>query len=242
MRRADTLAELGKYDEAIACVERAIAFYPHEAKCSVRLATLYRAQNRMGPAIEAMRRAIELDPGNAGVQQILLRTLIEAGRYDEAVRASRKLLKRSPKSILARDVLGVVYLHQGRLDQALAVTEELIHLTPTDPANHFKKGVLLQQKGEITAAMSAFKRSIELDDSGEISEDAHEAIAALDSYQLRQILTVAVEDPVFRAKLAIDVESALSERGYLLSPAGVSTLQQIDITDFAGDSSGRYYH
>lgn len=242
MRRANDLAERGKYEEAIASVEEAIALYPHEAKCSVRLANLYRAQNRMGPAIDAMRRAAELDPGNASVQQILLRTLVEAGRYDEAINTSQHLIKQSPKSILARDVLGMVYLHQGRLDQAVQVIDELIQLAPTDPANHFKRGVLLQQKGEITAAMNAFIRAFDMDPVGEVSDDAREAIAALDSYQLRQILTVVIEDPVFRAKLAIDVEAALNERGYLLSSSGIATLRQIDLNDISVDSSGRYYH
>lgn len=242
MRRASTLAQRGKYDEAIASVEEAIALYPHEAKCSVRLADLYRAQNRMGPAVDAMQRAVELDPGNADVQQILLRTLIELGRYDEAVDTSRRLLKQSPKNILARDVLSIVYLQQGRLDQALKVTDELIHLAPTDSANHFKKGVLLQQKGEIASAMAAFIRAFELDPDGEMSDDTREAIAALDSYQLRQILTVAVEDPVFRAKLTIDPEMALGERGFRLSAAGIATLRQIDVSDMSGDSAGRYYH
>ena len=221
MRRADSLAELGKYDEAIASVQEALAISPRNPRFNTRLAAFYRARTALGPAIDAMQRVVEHDPGNAGMQQLLLRTLIEVGRYEEAIDTSHRLLKRSPKSILARDVLGVVYLQQGRLDQALKVTDELIQLAPTDSAHHFKKAVLLQQKGEIAAAMNGFLRSLELDPTGEMSEDAREAIAALDSYQLRQLLTVAVEDAVFRAKLAIDTESALQERGYRLSPSGL---------------------
>jgi tetratricopeptide (TPR) repeat protein len=242
MKRADSLAELGRYDEAIASVEEALAISPSNPRFNMRLAMFYRAQNRVGLAIDAMQRVVERDPGNAGVQQILLRTLIETGRYDEAIDTSHRLLKQSPRSILARDVLGIVYLHQGRLDQALKVTDELIQLAPTDSTNHFKKAVLLQQKGEIAAAMNEFLRSLDLDPYGEMSDDAWEAIAALDSYQLRQLLTVAVEDAVFRAKLAIDAESALTERGYRLSPSGIATLRQINLNDLPGDTLSRYYH
>jgi tetratricopeptide (TPR) repeat protein len=242
MKHADSLAELGQYDEAIEHMKEAMALCPKDPNCSIRLASFYQAQNQMGLAIEAMHRVIELDPRNSGIQQILLRTLIEMGRYEEAVDTSNRLLKRSPKNILARDILGIVYLQQGRLDKALKVTEELIHIAPTDSAHHFKKAVLLQQKGEIAAAMTAFLRALEMDPDGEMADDTMDAIAALDGYQLRQILTVAVEDAVFKAKLALDPETALRERGFKLSPSGISTLMQINLSDIPGDLKSRYYH
>lgn len=242
MRRAETLVERGELEAAIASLQEAIAICPQDPKCSVRLASIYRAQNRMGLAIDAMYRAVELDPHNTKMQQLLLCTLIELGKYDEAVDASKQLLKKSPKNILARDVMGIAYLQQGRLDQALKVTDELIRLAPTDAANHFKKAVLLQQKGLISPAMTSFILALEMDPNGDVAEDAREAIAALDSYQLRQILTVAVEDSVFRAKLMIDPHSTLEERGFKLSSSGIGTLKQIDLNDLSGDSKARYYH
>ncbi|MCX6345366.1 MAG: tetratricopeptide repeat protein, partial [Armatimonadetes bacterium] len=221
MKRADSLAEQGQYDEAIERVKEAMALFPRDPNCSIRLASFYQAQNQMGLAIEAMHRVVELDPRNIGIQQLLLRTLIEMGRYEEAVDTSNRLLEKSPKNILARDILGIAYLQQGRLDKALKVTEELIHIAPTDSAHHFKKAVLLQQKGEIAAAMAVFLRTLEMDPLGEMADDTLEAIASLDNYQLRQILTVAVEDAVFKAKLALDPDKALNERGFKLSPSGI---------------------
>ncbi|MCL5104381.1 MAG: tetratricopeptide repeat protein [Armatimonadetes bacterium] len=242
MRRANSLAEQGMYDEAIANIKEAMTMSPRDPKFSAELANIYRAQNRMEPAIEAMQRAMELDPHNGGMQQLLLRTLIETGRYDEAVSTSRKLIKRFPKNLLARDVLGIVYLQKGMLDQALKVTDELINLAPADSSNHFKKAVLLQQKGEIAPAMIAFLRALELDPNGEMADDTREAIAALDSYQLRQVLTVALEDAVFRAKLAIDPEVALLERGFHLSMSGIATLKQLDLKGLPVEPQSRYYH
>lgn len=242
MKRANSLAEQGMYDEAIANIKEAMTISPRDPKCTVQLANMYKAQNRMEPAIEAMQRAVDLDPHNGGMQQLLLRTLIETGRYDEAITTSNKLLKKFPKNILARDVLGIVYLHQGMIDQALKITDELINIAPSDSANHFKKAVLLQQKGEIAAAMTTFIRALELDPAGEMANDTREAIAALDSYQLRQVLTVALEDAVFRAKLAIDPEAALLERGFRLSMSGISTLKQLDLNDLPTEPQSRYYH
>lgn len=242
LKRADTLAKRGQYDEAIAQVKAAIAIWPSEPKCSVQLASLYRAQNKIGPAVEAMKRAVDLNPNDCGTQEQLLHILIELGRYDEAVTLSRKLLAKSPRNLFVRDVLGIAYLQQGKIEDSLRVTNELINLVPADPAHHFKKAVLLQQKGEIAQAMSSFTRSLEMDPSGDMADDAREAIAALDSYQLRQILTIAVEDIVFRTKLIMDPEAASTERGFLLSSSGVSTLRQIDLDSLPGEAQNRYYH
>ncbi len=230
------------YDEAIANLKEAMAICPHDPKCSVQLANIYKAQNRIEPALEEMRRAAELDPHNASVQEQLLRTLLETGRYDDAIRTSKKVLGTSPTNLFARDILGIVYLQQGMLDKALKVTEEMIRLAPSDSSNYFKRAVLLQQKGEIATAMESFTRALEMDPRGELADDAREAIAALDSYQLRQVLTLAVGDPVFRAKLTIDAESALAERGFRLSAGGVTTLRQLDLEDLPSEPQSRMYH
>lgn len=242
LKRADALAKRGLYDEAIAQVKEAIAIWPCEPKCRVQLAQLYRAQSRIGPAVEAMKKAVELNPRDSLTQELLLQILIELGRYDEAVSLSRRLLVSSPRNLFVRDVLGIAYLQQGKIEDSLRVTNELISLVPGDPAHHFKKAVLLQQKGEIAQAMSSFTRSLEMDPAGDMADDAREAIAALDSYQLRQILTIAVEDIVFRTKLTIDPEAASTERGFRLSSSGVATLKQIDIEALPGDTQNRYYH
>lgn len=242
MRRANTLARRGLYDEAIARVEEAMAISPLDPRCSVQLADIYRAQRRMGAAVEAMQRAVELDPRNSAIREQLLRTLLEMGRYDEAIDHSNRVLKRSPKNVFARDILGIAYLQQGMLDQALRVVDELIRIDPTDACHYFKKAVLLQQKGFICLAMDAFVRALEMDPEGEMAEDSREAIAALDSFQLRQILTIAADDPVFRAKLTLDPERTLDGRGFRLSGSGLSALSQIDLDELPGDSSSRYYH
>ena len=242
MKRANSLAQRGLYDEAIAQVKEAIAIYPAEPKCSVQLASLYRARNMIGPAIEAMKKAVDLDPSDSNTNEQLLQALIELGRYEEAIKLSRRMLATFPKNLFARDVLGIAYLQQGKIDESLQVTNELIRLAPGDPAHHFKKAVLLQQKGEIAQAMSTFTRALDMDPCGDMADDAREAIAALDSYQLRQILTIAVEDMVFRTKLVRDPESASMERGFLLSSSGIQTLRQIDIETLPGDAQNRYYH
>jgi len=242
MKRARLLARQGQYDEAIKGIREAMAINPRNARCSVALANIYRAQNRMNLAVDAMENAVELDPRNSTVREQLLLALVELGRFDEAIAVGMKLLAESPKNLYARDMLSIAYLQQGKLDSALRLTNELIRLAPTDPLHHFKKAVLLQQKGEVSQAMVSFTRALDMDPEGEMADDAREAIAALDSYQLRQILTIAIEDAVFKTKLTLDPEMASQERGYLLSSGGIAALRQLDLDSIPGDPQMRHYH
>jgi len=242
LRRASMLAQQGLYDEACEVIREGERLAPHNPQWSIRLADIYKAQNRMGAAVEAMQQAVRLDPRNAAIQEQLLRTLLDMGRYDEVVSISRRLIKQSPKNVFARDILSLAYFQQGMLDQALRVVDELILINPTDSCNYFKKGILLQQKGETASALDAFIRVLEMDPDGEMAEDAKEAIMNLDDFQLRQVLTLAFDDPVFRAKLALEPECALSEKGFRLSPNGIATLKQLDLTEFASKPHSMLYH
>ena len=242
LRQASSCIRQGSYDDAIGFIKQAMEIRPNDPQCCMQLASAYRAQNKLGLAIGAMKKAVELDPGNSSIYEKLLQALVEMERYDEAITAGKKMLKQSPKSLYARDVLSVAYLHKGKIDKAMQITNELIRLAPADPLHHFKKAVLLQQKGEIALAMEVFARTLEMDPEGEMADDAREAIAALDSYQLRQILTLAIEDTVFRVKLALDPESASRERGFMLSSGGLMMLRQMDIDSLPQEAQNMYYH
>jgi tetratricopeptide (TPR) repeat protein len=244
LRRAQLLERNGRYEEAIESLRKAIALAPENARHVIRLANLYRAQKKLEPAIEAMKQAIELDPRNPGARESLLQIYLELGRYDEAISEGKTLIKRHPRNLYARDILGVAYLQMGLIDKALHVTNEMIHLDPMDAANHFKKAVLYQQKGEISKAIQEFSRVLDMDPEGEMAEDAREAVASLDGYQLRQVVTLAVEDPIFRTKLMRDPESAVVERGFMLSYSGILALRQLDMDNLPSIEPGlqnRYY-
>ncbi len=242
LRRASMLAQQGLYDEAREVIREGERLAPNDPRWSIRLADIYKAQNRMGAAVEAMRQAVRLDPRNAAVQEQLLRTLLDMGRYDEVVSISRKLIKQFPKNVFARDILSLAYFQQGMLDEALRVVDELILINPADSCSYFKRGILLQQKGETASAIDAFTRVLEMDPDGEMAEDAKEAIVSLDAFQLRQVLTLAVDDPVFRAKLLLEPEQALTEKGFRLSPNGIATLKQLDLTKLASAQHSLLYH
>ena len=80
-----------------------------------------------------------------------------------------------------------------------------------------------------------------MEPDSDIAFEARDAIEALDNYQLKQILTIAIEDTVFRLKLMLDPVGASMERGFLLSGKGLMTLRQVDLESMPKDSKPNYY-
>lgn len=201
-------------------------------------------EGRLEEAVSTLEQLTQADPSNRSVSAQLVQLYLDLGRYDKVIDTGKKIIARAPREVRVRDLMGVAYLQMGMLDKALQVTNELVHLDPSDPGNHFKRAILFQQKGEIAQAMREFVRVVELDYDGEMAEEAHDAINWLDSYQIRQIVALATEDGLFRAKLARDADGASTERGFFLSDAGKMALRQIDFERLSepGDWDRPTYH
>jgi tetratricopeptide (TPR) repeat protein len=227
-KRAETLANAGRVDEAIVCQSEVTTLRPNDAIAFFRLGLLYREARRLNPAVLALRRALCLDPEQRDPREALIETLLEAGVYDEAITESKALVRVAPRSLYARDVLSIAYLQLGQVEKSLQVTNEMIRLDPCNPGHHFKRAMLFQHQGNIKSAVDEYTRTLEMAiPETEIYLDAIDAMATLDDYQLRQIILLAAEDRLFQMKLKRDVAEATQERGFFLSQEGILRLHQV---------------
>lgn len=245
LRRADALVAAGQIDRALDHLRRLVAALPDSVRGRLRMATLLRERNRPGEALAVLRAAVARSPKSVPTREMLAELALEAGAWNEAVEQCRALLALSPNSLLARDVLSAAYLQRGHLTKALRVIDEMIRLDPHDAGNHFKRGVLLQQMGNVGGAVAAFQRALEMAPNSDAADESRAALEMLDSYQIRQIITLAVEDLGFRIQLRRDVAGAVSDKGYSLSESGLHALSQMRFDDLPDAPPGWrhvYYH
>ena len=231
LRRADALAASGQVEKAIVHLRKLVTVLPGSTQGYLRMAALLRREKRCGEAVEVLRGAVAHSPGCLASRGALAETCLESGRWDEAIVHSKALIALCPHSLFARNVLSAAYLQRGLIDQALRVTEEMIRLDPLDATSHYKRGVLLQQRGQIGPAIQAFTRALEMRPEPELAEESRTALEILDSLQIRQILTLAIEDMAFRLRLLQDTAEAIAEKGFLLSTCGLHALEQICFDD-----------
>jgi len=93
---ATSLKELGRFEDAIPFLERAVAVEPDELAHQNLLGYCHYRLGRHTEAVAAFSRAVELDPSSALDWANLGSNLRELGRVDEAVAAYRRALALDP--------------------------------------------------------------------------------------------------------------------------------------------------
>ncbi|HZT42862.1 MAG TPA: tetratricopeptide repeat protein [Chthonomonadaceae bacterium] len=220
LRRAEEQIEEQQYGKAIASLNRAMAAGADDYDCTLRIAGIYREIHQWPRAFATVEKAIHLDPARLPAYEMWMEIAMEAGDPERALAASQALLKIAPRHIPAHDTLSSAYMQLGDVDAAMRVINRLVRLDPRNAAHHFKKGLLCQHKGQVGLAAAAFMQAVRLEPEGPHSEAAQEALDALDAYQLSQIFILALDDPIFRAKLTRNAVKAVHERGFLLTELG----------------------
>jgi len=245
MRRAEHFAERGQVAEAIQSLHQAIQFGADRYTCYLRMARLYQTRQQWEEAVSAAEKAIAEDPHQLPAREAVIALYLEARDYARAAEASKALLKLAPRHVPARDALGAAYIGLGDVAAAIRVANDLIRLDPNNPAHHLTKALLCQHGGEVGLAVEELERVLEMAEDNELAESAREQLDVLDSFQLASIVTLALEDTVFRTKLIRDPESAAAERGFRLSEWGLQRLQEVaaqDLTEMEVHCRPGLYH
>ncbi len=243
--KATAYEEDGLLDEALRELRRALRTSTDKGPIYKRIADVYRGLHQTKDAISAITKAIKLDPNDVEARETYLDLLLEMGEFEAAIHGGRELLAIYPRSLSAREILSIAYLQKGYMDEAMRMTNELIAMDPSSPANRFKRAWLFQQKGDYGNAINEYLRVLDMGPEEDMARDAQQAIDAMDSYQLRQIITLALEDYIFRAKMVRNPETAALERGFIMSYSGLAALKQIkfdELPEIYSEWKQRYYH
>jgi tetratricopeptide (TPR) repeat protein len=119
------LMPLGRLDEAVAEVTRALEVDPLSMDARWWLACLHWLARRPARAVEIGRGMVELDPASFWGHCALGLGLADAGALDEAVNAMARASDVSGGATLSLGFLGQLQGRGGRRDEALATLERL---------------------------------------------------------------------------------------------------------------------
>lgn len=227
MRRAQTLEQEGRVEEAVATLESAMQMGADRYTCYLRLARLYQRRHQWTEAVAAAELAIAEHPDKLSAREAVIALYLEVRDYERAVDASIALLKLSPHHVPARDALGTAYIGLGNVDAAIRVANDLVRLDPSDASHRFKKALLCQHRGEVRTAVEEFERVLAMAPDSDLAETAREQLDSLDVFQIDTILLLAEQDAVFRMKLLRDSHYAAAERGFALSESGRQKLEEL---------------
>jgi Flp pilus assembly protein TadD len=178
-----TLAAMGRVDDAVAAVRRAIKINAQAASYHANLGEILRQAGRAAEAAEALEEAIKIDPNNPQALNNLGIINYERGNFVEAVGLYRRALKERPNMAEALNNLGNALRMTGDLDGAIQAYQEALTCRENYPEAYNNLGTLLQQDKKLEEAEHALRKAIQQNPR---YVEAHNNLAQLLSAQKKE--------------------------------------------------------
>src|SRR6478672_7023148 len=140
-----SIAGLGRLDEGIEELQRAVKINGQAASYRANLGEILRQAGRLEEAAEQVQKAIELEPRNAQALNNLGIIQYERKQFKDAVDSYRSALEIKPDMAEALNNLGNALRLTGDLDGAINAYQEALTLRAVYPEVYNNLGTLLQQ-------------------------------------------------------------------------------------------------
>ena len=157
---ADFLAGRGRFEEALASMQRAHALDPLSRITGVELGWIYLLQRRMPEAEATINEVLRLDPGYAHAHFVLGQVLLADGRTTEAVTSLRHSIELGGNHAHGAAALVAALAASGRRDEAVEELGKLERLAASEYVSAFAFVVSYAALGKPDEAFSALDRGV----------------------------------------------------------------------------------
>ena len=184
-----SLGALGRMDEAIAELKRAVKINGQAASYHANLGEILRQAKRLDEAADAVAEAIKLDPNNAQAQNNLGIIHYERRQFRDAVTCYRRALELRPNMAEALNNLGNALRLTGDIDGSIHAYQEALTQRAVYPEVYNNLGTLLQQDRKFEEAEHALRKAIQQNPR---YVEAHNNLAQLLSSQKQDVEALRV--------------------------------------------------
>ncbi len=138
-----------EYDLSIACFEKIIRLFPHEASGYFNLANVYYELRKADQAALNYYLAAQRDSTNDHIYNNWGTVLRDKGALEEAVSCFQKAIHLNPDNANAYHNLGNVLAELGRIEGSIRCYQKAVQLNPSNSTHHKCLGNALREKGEL---------------------------------------------------------------------------------------------
>ncbi|MFV2099550.1 tetratricopeptide repeat protein [Micromonospora sp. LOL_024] len=163
LERATLLAELGRYDEAVAELGFAIALDPTAAEVSTMLARVQLAAGRPAESLAAAEAAVAAAPGQIPPLVVRGLALGDLERYVEAARTADGILALGPEDAYAQRSAAAILAGSRNGQPALNAAWRGVELAPEEPQAHLVLGLVAANLRLYDLAERAYREALRLD-------------------------------------------------------------------------------
>lgn len=181
------LEKMGKHDEAIAAIEKAIDL-GDQPTFRVALGSLFVGKDKLDDAKHEFLQALSAQPRNASASQGVALVAERQGKLDEAIAVLEKARDQEPTNALTFYNLGALYQKQGQSELAVASFEKAALLNPKDADAYLYYGLALERAGRLDESARALEKAAVLRATDPRVHEAlgllHQRIGDLDKAEL----------------------------------------------------------
>ncbi|MYH31072.1 MAG: tetratricopeptide repeat protein [Acidobacteria bacterium] len=177
----------GAHNEAVTWFTLAAGLDPNCIECHYNVGVAYSALERWPAAERAFEDALAIRRDYTAAYYGLANVFTRSGRpddasraRDEATRLTLAALEAGRRQAAAEVARGIAFLEAGNVEDARQRFEEAVGGSPGYAPAYYWLGVALTEIGRSGAALTALRRAVSLDGSGEHAADARSRIAALE--------------------------------------------------------------
>ncbi|MFE9693495.1 tetratricopeptide repeat protein [Micromonospora sp. NPDC005806] len=163
LQRAQLLAELGRYDEAVGELSSLIATDPGHAEALTMLARMHIATDRSAAALSAAEAAVAAAP--TAVPPLVARgfALVDLGRWKAAASTADGILALGPTDPYAQRSAAAILSGSRNGQQALDAAWRGVELAPEEPQAHLVLGLVSARLELFDLAERAYREALRLD-------------------------------------------------------------------------------
>jgi tetratricopeptide (TPR) repeat protein len=155
-----TYAELGRNDEGLAELQRAVAILPDDASSLYNIAVILQGRGETGAAMALYRRVVDIDPAFFPAWINLSLFDYRQGRYLPALEAADRAVAAAPGAPAAHVVRANALRALGRHEEARNGYAAAVHAAPEWPDALFGLGATALDLGDFPVAAEAFGRLV----------------------------------------------------------------------------------
>ena len=160
--KGECLMEMGKFEEASACIEKALELADNFLPAHKSNAALHQKLGNTGKAIQSLVKADNLSPTDLDRKLSLGRMLIAEGKDDDAKTYLTKVLKQAKdheKEAYQMQVAGV-YLDHGRFAEAEEIYIKVLKSNPEGIEALNRLGIALRRQKKFKEAENYYKMAL----------------------------------------------------------------------------------
>src|SRR5579862_5330715 len=155
--------QLGRYDEAIRCFERAASIDSANPDFHNNWGVACAAAGRLVEAIAHFRQALRCKPDHADAHNNLGAAFVDQGSFAEAISHYRHVLQLSPDRAKTHNNLANALVEEGQLQEAEEHYREAVRLKPDYAEAYCTRGKVLIELGRLPEAVTCCQESLRLD-------------------------------------------------------------------------------